>query len=59
MNVPIDQQIWTAEQVADYFGITTPYFLRVVCFREGFPPRIAHLKSPRWAARAVIDWALA
>lgn len=60
LNVPIEFQIWTAADCAAYQHITKEHFLRVGRYEENFPKQLAmsDAKRPRWAAKAIIEWAL-
>lgn len=55
-RVPLDDQLWSAADVAAYLGIAlrTAEDLK---YRADFPTAIRVTASDRWIAREVIDWA--
>lgn len=58
MNVPLESQIWSAQQCADYFGQSYNQFIRRTQYAAGFPKRCPIPGQPRWPAKAVTEWAL-
>ena len=59
-TLPVEFQMWDAEDCGGYFGCKREHFLRIKRYAEGFPAPLASsdAKRPRWSAKAVIDWAL-
>ncbi len=59
-DVPIEFQIWNADQCAEYFGVTKDNFLREIRHLKDFPPPLSYTakRQPRWSAMAVIERAL-
>lgn len=57
---PVELQVWSSDQCAAYLGLARAYFMKTTRFSEGFPQPLKNFegKHPRWAARAVISWAL-
>ena len=59
MNVPVDMQVWAAENIGNYLDYAPATVLREVRYRPGFPEPLANFPgNPRWSAKAVIEWAL-
>lgn len=61
MSVPLDKRPWSAEQCADYLGMTTKTFQNSIAPLPIFPRAIRTLTAtgrghPRWIAQEVIDW---
>lgn len=57
MNVPIEYQVWSGAQCAEYLNQAYKYFMRETQFAPGFPPRCDIPGHPRWSAKLVIEWA--
>lgn len=64
--VPVEQQLWDEQQIADYFGYDLKYCKVNIMAHKNFPPsrdlptspdgkRVA----PKWAAKDVIKYAMA
>jgi hypothetical protein len=56
LQVPLDRQIWSAQQCATYLGQSYRQFIGRTQHAKGFPKRCPIPGHPRWQAQAVIDW---
>lgn len=56
--IPFDRQIWTAQECAEYLGISYHSFIKRHQHSLGFPKRLDIPGKPRWSAKQVTDWAL-
>ena len=57
-SLPIEIQIWDAQQCAEYLGQSYSTFIKRTQYARGFPQRCPIPGQPRWPAKAVTDWAL-
>lgn len=58
-DIPLEQQIWTAEQCAEYMSLTKAHFLRQTRYATAFPKPLDNFPGrPRWSAKEVVYWAL-
>ena len=62
VSVPVDDQIWSKEQVAEYLGVSPRQVIERYAtkpdFPKGFKIGTAKRSSPvRWMAIEVIEWA--
>jgi len=56
--IPFDYLLWSAEDCAEYFGISKDYFLRKKRNQPGFPNPVSEdNEQPRWSAKSVAAWA--
>lgn len=58
-QLPLDAQLWSAEQIGEYLGVSA----RTVAERYAVHPRFPKARKPggghpRWVAAEVIDWAV-
>ena len=60
MNLPLENQIWSAKQVADYLGVCPRQVRERYSIQPGFPEaiRLGHgSRSPiRWKAADILNW---
>lgn len=65
-TIPIEHQLWTEQDVANYFQYTLEYAKRNVMVHPNFPPARqlptspnGERTSPRWRAKDIIDFGMA
>lgn len=58
LTVPLERQVWSAEQCAAYLGQEKATFLKGTQYATGFPKRCPIPGQPRWPAFEVTKWAL-
>jgi len=60
IDVPFDQIIWDAGQVAEYLKMSRGEFLRSTRYDKGFPAPLPMSAGgrPKWRAVAVTGWAV-
>lgn len=56
LTVPVDQQVWTAEQCAQYLGFGLRQFRERISHRHGFPTPQALGSLTRWRASEIVAW---
>ena len=58
MSVPQGKQLWNAEAVADYFGVSSSTVYKTILCKPSFPEAIKIESScKRWVAGEVMEWA--
>jgi predicted DNA-binding transcriptional regulator AlpA len=58
MSIEHGRKLWNAEQVAEYFGVSSTTVYRSMLCVPSFPEAIKIVNGPkRWVSGEVIEWA--
>lgn len=55
--VPIEAQVWTTSDIADYLRMSEKYVRQTLVNEPGFPAPLKTIyRRQQWSAKQVIDW---